>query len=98
LKRVAARSDSLIDLETLERGLLDLITGRLLDSSVALDATSGLAEAGLDSMAIMQLLLLIEDSYGLWLPESDLSRTNFASVRALAGVLHKRLSERESGG
>jgi acyl carrier protein len=82
------------DLETLERELLALISGRLLDVPPEFDAASNLIEAGLDSMAIMQLLLLIEDDYGLWLPEVDLVKQNFASVRVLAGVLRQRLLER----
>jgi acyl carrier protein len=42
-------------------------------------------------MAIMQLLLLIEQKFGVMLPESDLSRENFNDIRSLARLLEKRL-------
>ncbi|HEY8515875.1 MAG TPA: phosphopantetheine-binding protein [Candidatus Binatia bacterium] len=82
-------------LPDLERDLLALVEEHLLDGDVRLDATSPLSSAGLDSMAVMQLLLLIEDRFGLWLPEEDLTRENFACIRALAAALERRLAERE---
>lgn len=78
----------------LEQELLELVEERLLDGA-PLDVTSQLAEAGLDSMAIVQLLLLIEDRFGLWVPEEDLTRENFSCVRSLAQVLARRLAERD---
>lgn len=80
--------------EDLERDLLALIGERLLDLPEGFDATARLADAGLDSMAVMQLLLLIESRFGLWLPEEDLVSENLASVRALAHLLGRRLDER----
>jgi acyl carrier protein len=80
--------------DAVERELLMLVSDNLLESPRGFDATSSLAAFGFDSMAIMQLLLLIEEHFGLWLPEGDLSRENLASVRSLAGVLARRLAER----
>ena len=85
------------DRATLERELVELISGQLLDVAQGLEADSSLPAAGLDSMAIMQLLVLIEERYGLWLPEADLVKENFADVRALAALLAERLAGSRNG-
>jgi acyl carrier protein len=92
---MTVESTPLRTLPDLERDLLALVREHLLDDAAELDATSRLSDAGLDSMAVMQLLLLIEDRFGLWLPEEDLTHENFASVRTLAGAVARRLAERE---
>ena len=84
--------------DDLERDLLALIGERLLDLPAGFSATARLGDAGLDSMAVMQLLLLIEDRFGVWLPEQDLVAENLASVRTLAHVLRRRLGESNGGG
>ena len=38
-------------------------------------------------MAIMQLLILVEEEYGVSLPESSLTRENFSSARQLAQLI-----------
>jgi len=73
--------------ETLELQLVSLISERLLETPPGFDAGSDLYEHGLDSMAIMQLLVLLEEEYGVALPESALTRKNFGSVRQLATLL-----------
>ena len=75
----------LLDPSGLER---ELLRSSATTCSTASRTTStcwqSLPDAGLDSMATMQLLLLIEDRFGIWLPEEDLTRENFAS-HPLAG-------------
>ena len=75
----------------LETGLTELVTQNLLETGPSFNSDSNLYEAGLDSMAIMQLLLLIEQKFGIMLPESDLSRDNFNDIRSLARLLQMRL-------
>ena len=89
---------SSLPLETLERGLIELIGQNVLEGCDRLGPQSNLFDAGLDSMAIMQLLLLIEDRYGIMLAAADLTRENFATARVLAKLVQRRLGERESGG
>lgn len=85
---------SRIDLAALEGEVLELVTQRLLDVPAGFGVSSPLAECGLDSMAVMQLLLLIEERFGLWVPEADLLPENLESVRSLARLLAHRLEER----
>ena len=73
--------------ELLEPQLIVLLRERLLETSAPLDATTDLYVLGLDSMAIMQLLILVEEEYGVPLSEGALTRENFSTVRQLAGLI-----------
>jgi acyl carrier protein len=83
--------------ERVERELLAAIRERLLDPGVEMEPTTPLASVGLDSMAVMQLLLLIEESFGLWLPESGLTRESLRDVRSLAGIVASHLDAEREG-
>jgi acyl carrier protein len=76
----------------LEQQLVTLVSERLLETQPGFNEDSDLYESGLDSMAIMQLLILIEEDYGVAIPESDLTRQNFSTVRSIAGLIHARTS------
>ncbi len=74
-------------LESLEPQLVILMRERLLETTAAFDATTDLYSLGMDSMAIMQLLILIEEEYGVALPECALTRQNFTTIRQLARLI-----------
>ncbi len=76
--------------EPLEKQLVQLIRERLLETQPGFDADSNLYDNGLDSMAIMQLLVLVEEGYGVAIPESDLTRQNFSTTRQLAERIRER--------
>lgn len=75
--------------------LLELIRANILEGADALTPESDLFDAGLDSMAIMQLLLLMEERYGIMLTASDVTRDNFNTAQVLAALLRQRLQERQ---
>ncbi len=74
-------------LADLEPQLVVLVKERLLQTSPAFDAKTDLYSVGMDSMTIMQLLILIEEEYGVALPECALTRNNFATVEHLARLI-----------
>ena len=74
-------------LEVLEPQLVVLLRERLLETPHPFEATTDLYTLGMDSMAIMQLLILIEEEYGVALPECGLTRQNFTTVRQLAHLI-----------
>jgi acyl carrier protein len=51
-----------------------------------------LLAAGLDSMAVKQLVVAVEDCYGVELGPEDLTRANLATPRALADLIAAKLS------
>lgn len=48
--------------------------------------------AGLDSMAVMQLVVAVEDEYGVELGPDDLTRENLATPSTLAALIAAKTS------
>jgi acyl carrier protein len=51
-----------------------------------------LEAAGLDSMALLKVLLFIETEFGFWTPDEDLVEENIRSPRMLANYICRRRS------
>ena len=45
---------------------------------------------GIDSMALLKVLLFVEAEFGFWMPDEDLVAENLASPRALARYICRR--------
>jgi len=71
----------------METKLLEIIQNEILESSGPLTPETDLFVAGLDSMAIMQLLLHIEDHFQVALEPADLSRENFQTATKIAALI-----------
>jgi acyl carrier protein len=59
----------------------------------AFTARSNLVEAGLDSLAVTQLLLSIEEATGIWLDESLLTPEHLESAETLAALVYEQLPD-----
>lgn len=66
--------------------LLDILR-EALDPEAGIQMDSDLFDAGLDSMAIMQLLIAIETRLGKAIPVREVTRGNFHSPRAILALL-----------
>jgi len=73
----------------MEEELLELIR-EVLDTEGTLTPQSDLFAAGLDSMGIMQLLLAIEDHFGVAMDPADLSRDNFSTAEKIATLVAEK--------
>lgn len=71
----------------LEAGVRELITERLLEVEEDFKNDADLFDAGLDSMAIMQLLLLIEEQFGVAIPHAAVTRENFRTIHTVAELV-----------
>lgn len=75
----------------LEQIVLDVIRENLLpDLATDFAADAGLFSAGLDSMGIMQIVLLLEERFSCTVQPADLTRQNFSSAAALAALIRGR--------
>ena len=74
----------------MENELTLLLRTEILDTAEALTPRSDLFAAGLDSMGIMQLLLAIEDRFGVAIDPADLSRENFSTVEKIAALIAEK--------
>jgi acyl carrier protein len=77
----------------LENELLRLVHEKLIEPGAALSEDSDLFSAGLDSMGIMQLMISIEESFGVRVPEHEVTRENFASAHQLAELVRRCASQ-----
>lgn len=64
-----------------------LISEQLFPLNETVDASSDLHAAGLDSLAMMQLILLLENEYEISITPEDLDMTNFSSLENLARMI-----------
>jgi acyl carrier protein len=71
-----------------------ILRDELLEVSEDFTPTSDLIEAGLDSLAVTQLMLSIEENTGVWVDESLLTPENLASSETLAACVHEHVSRR----
>ena len=75
--------------------LVERIHGILRDEILAttgdFSPQSNLVEAGLDSLAVTQLMLSIEESTGIWVDEGLLTPENLESSESLAALVFEQL-------
>jgi len=71
-----------------------ILRDELLEVSEDFTSASDLIEAGLDSLAVTQLMLSIEENTGVWVDESLLTPENLASSETLAACVHEHVSRR----
>lgn len=75
----------------LEQIVLDLIRENLLpDLPVNCATDDDLFGAGLDSMGIMQMVLLLEERFNCTVQPADLTRLNFSTATALATLIRSQ--------
>jgi acyl carrier protein len=75
--------------ENLEQHLLKSVQDKLIETGVPLTAETDLFSVGLDSMGIMQLMISIEETLGVRVPESQVTRDNFTSANSLAALVRR---------
>ena len=75
---------------SMEDDLIALIRTEILDTAEPIGSQSDLFAAGLDSMGIMQLLLAIEERFGVAIDPADLSRDNFSTAEKIAALVAEK--------
>ncbi len=82
-----------MDLVSIEKALIEEIAIIL---AVPVDAdTDLLADAGLDSFSTMQVIVFLEEEFGVQVPEDQFDINKFASVATIAGWVLPLISARE---
>lgn len=71
--------------------IMEFLREELPDLGPDFDTRSDLVEAGLSSLAAVQMLLAIEERTGIWVDESELTPENLASAEALARCVHSHV-------
>lgn len=71
--------------------LVGFVNRELMAPGHAIGADDRFDAAGIDSMALLKVLLFIEQEFGFWVPDEDLIEANVASAATLAGYVAARL-------
>jgi acyl carrier protein len=79
--------------EELTERVFRILRDEILSSSRDFTPRSNLVAAGLDSLAVTQLMLSIEESTGVWIDESLLTPEHLESAESLAALVHEQLPE-----
>jgi acyl carrier protein len=69
----------------------EILRDEILCAANGFSPQSNLIEAGLDSLAVTQLLLSIEERTGVWVDESLLTPENLESSVTLATLVYEQL-------
>ena len=80
-----------VSLDDLIQHIFGTLTGELLSVSDDFTPTSDLVDAGLDSLALTQLLLSIEEHTGVWVDEGSLTPENLANTEELARCVYEQI-------
>ena len=81
---------SRLDPEEVAQAVTDFINSTIMARSRPVQPDDDLELAGLDSMALLKVLLFIEARYGFWMPDEDLVAENIRSPRAFATYICRR--------
>ena len=82
------------DLSSIKSSLVDFIKENLAADGVIFTFETPLEQLGLDSFSIIEIVLFIERTYNLELPDNALTKENVYSVDALSKCVHQYLSEK----
>lgn len=75
------------DTTTICRDLSQFLASEILPGETRITPDAVLADLGVDSFALMEVVLFIERRYGVVLPMDRLTREHVRSVRSLSGCL-----------
>jgi acyl carrier protein len=81
---------SRLDPEEVARAVTDFINANIMARTRPVRPDDDLELAGLDSMALLKVLLFIEAHYGFWMPDEDLVTDNIRTARAFAAYICRR--------
>ena len=69
--------------EKVAERLLKFIKSEVVDKSIELTYQSNLKEVGVDSVAVIELVLFLEREFSICLKEKDMVPENFTSIASL---------------
>ena len=84
----------MIDAAEIETELLTFLRREVFAPEVTVTAETDLLGNGFDSMSLVRVLLFVEMTHGLWIPESEINAVTLRNVRALAATVSRLMHER----
>jgi acyl carrier protein len=76
--------------EALESLIFEVLRTELLEVGDEFTPESNLVDSGLSSLAVVQLLLAVEEQTGIWVDEAELTPENLATTKTLAACVYEQ--------
>ena len=73
--------------EEIEGALLGFLKNEIFDPGVEIHAETHLIAAGLDSFSLLRILVFIEKTFGLRIPEAEINEDRMSTVKTMAGLI-----------
>jgi acyl carrier protein len=73
--------------EVVAAAVVHFLNTQIMAASHPIATDDGLETAGVDSMALLKVLVFLEREYGIWVPDDDLNDDVIASARTLAAYV-----------
>lgn len=83
----------MVDVAQVEGDLLAFVRREIFAAQVEATMETDLIAAGFDSMSLVRVLLFIEMTYGLWIPQDQITSESLRNVRSLAATAVRLLHE-----
>jgi acyl carrier protein len=79
----------------IQEQLLAFLRGGMFSPEITITADTDLVAHGFDSLSLMSLLLFVEKTYALWIPENEITEATLQNVRTLTALIVRLLHERQ---
>ena len=73
--------------------VFEILRDEILSAGEGFTPRSNLVDSGLDSLAVTQLLLSVEERTGIWVDDSLLTPENLESAESLAALVVSQLEQ-----
>lgn len=80
----------------IQNELLAFLRSGIFSAQTDLNGETDLVANGFDSLSLVALLQFIEKTYGLWIPESEITEATLQNPRTVAALVVRLLHERPS--
>ncbi len=81
------------ELTDVQARLLEFLRGGMFSAQTCVTEETDLIANGFDSLSLVSLLAFIEKTYGLWIPQNEITETNLKNTRSLAAVIVRLQNE-----
>jgi acyl carrier protein len=73
--------------------LLEFLGNGMFSPETQITLDTDLIASGFDSLSLVSLLVFIEQTYGLWIPQNEINETNLRNIRTVASLVVRLLNE-----
>ena len=83
-------------IDTIAAAIVRFLNAEIMAAAHPLAADDVLADHGVDSMALLKVLVFLEREIGVWVPDEDLTDDIVRTARSLATYVHGRTPPSDS--